>query len=262
VLLVPYASSPGADVFYSDTGGSGPALVLAHGFLMDSSMFRPQIDALGDQVRIVAWDARGHGQTTDSGRPFTYWDLALDALAVMDAAGVGHAFVGGMSQGGFSALRMALTAPARVDGLVLIGTTAAACAPGDAAGYRALFDAWFSEAPLAPVAEGLAGQLIGGTAADRAPWIAGWLASDRRRIAVASDCLIARDDVTERLGQITCPSLVIRGGQDQAFDRAAADALCAGLPAAHELIEVPGAGHAVTWTDPDPANAAIAAFVR
>lgn len=54
VPRVAYARSGDTDVFYTDTGGPGPALVLAHGFLMDSSMFAKQVSALAGQMRIVA----------------------------------------------------------------------------------------------------------------------------------------------------------------------------------------------------------------
>ena len=256
-----YARSGDTDVFYTDTGGPGPALVLTHGFLMDSSMFAKQVSALAGQMRIVAWDARGHGQTRDDGNLFTYWDLAADTFAVMDAAGLAHAYVGGMSQGGFSALRAALIDPVRVDGLVLIGTAAEACSPEDVAAYRELFEAWFGDEPLAPTVEELTVQLIGGTETDRAPWAAHWLASDRDRIFNAAACLVERDDVTARLGEIRCPALVIRGGHDQGIVRMASEALCAGLVNSGSLLEVSGAGHAVNWTHPEPVNNAISAFL-
>lgn len=120
-------------------------------------MFAKQVSALAGQMRIVAWDARGHGQTRDDGNLFTYWDLAADTFAVMDAAGLAHAYVGGMSQGGFSALRGALIDSVRVDGLVLIGTAASACSSEDVAAYRELFEAWFGDEPLAPHCRGTRG---------------------------------------------------------------------------------------------------------
>lgn len=92
-------------------------------------MFSPQVRDLAPDLRVVTWDARRHGQTTDTGTPFTYWDLARDALAVLDDLGVEKAIIGGMSQGGYTALRTALLAPERTTALILLDTEASACTP-------------------------------------------------------------------------------------------------------------------------------------
>ena len=52
---------------YEDTGGNLPAVVLAHGLLMDHEMFAPQVEALAAQNRIITWDARCHGETETTG---------------------------------------------------------------------------------------------------------------------------------------------------------------------------------------------------
>src|SRR4051812_23926608 len=108
---MPYAEVNGQRIRYEDTGGEGPAVILAHGFLMDREMFAPQLDALSPEFRAVAWDERGFGETEFDGKPFTYWDSAKDLLGLMDALGIDSAVVGGMSQGGFVSLRAALLAP-------------------------------------------------------------------------------------------------------------------------------------------------------
>ncbi len=110
------ASVNGVRVAYDDTGGDGPPILLSHGFLMDRTMFAPQVEALRPDYRVVTWDSRGHGDTVDDGQPFTYWDLADDCLGLMDHLGIDRAVVGGMSQGGFVSLRVALAAPDRVRG--------------------------------------------------------------------------------------------------------------------------------------------------
>src|SRR5262245_17100154 len=115
---MPYAEVNGQRIYYQDTGGDGQVIVLAHGFLMDRSMFAPQIEAFGDQYRLVTWDQRGFGQTEFDSLPFTYWDSADDCLALLDHLQVEQAVVGGMSQGGFIALRAALKAPERVRALI------------------------------------------------------------------------------------------------------------------------------------------------
>ncbi|MGO8959281.1 MAG: alpha/beta fold hydrolase [Streptosporangiaceae bacterium] len=63
----------GTSISYSDTGGDGPVVVLSHGYLMDSSMFGPQVEALAPAYRVITWDARGFGGTRAAGQ-FSYWD--------------------------------------------------------------------------------------------------------------------------------------------------------------------------------------------
>src|SRR5580704_5824578 len=117
------ASVNGITLSYSDSGGDGPAVVLSHGYLMDSAMFEPQVSALAPEYRVITWDERGFGETRATG-PFSYWDSAGDVLALLDHLGIEQAVLGGMSQGGFLSLRAALLAPDRVRALVLIDSQA------------------------------------------------------------------------------------------------------------------------------------------
>src|SRR5246127_231698 len=112
---MPVAAANGIEINYTDSGGTGPAVVFSHGFLMDHTMFDQQVAALTPEYRVIAWDERGHGGTRATG-PFTYWDSAADALALLDHLGIERAVLAGMSQGGFLSLRAALAAPDRVRG--------------------------------------------------------------------------------------------------------------------------------------------------
>jgi pimeloyl-ACP methyl ester carboxylesterase len=262
---MPYVST--ADtvrVFYTDTGGPGPVVVFGHGFFMDSSMFDSQVKYCAAQgFRTLCYDARGHGETeSDPDQRFTYWDSARDLLAVMDAAGVERATLAGMSQGGYTALRVALLAPGRVESLVLLDTEAGASDEDEKASYRELFTAWTDPAvPLDPLADNLAPRLIGGTAADRAPWREKWHASDRAAIRAAAECLVERDSVLDRLGEIRCPALVLRGEYDESSTAEKSAALAAGLPDAGPVVTIPGAGHAANWTHADQVNEALDRFL-
>lgn len=261
VVVVPYVTSAGAKVYYSDTGGSGPVVVLGHGFFLDREMFDAQAIALAPRFRVVAIDARGHGLTEDVGEPFSYWDLARDAWCVLDELGVDRAVVGGMSQGGFTALRMALLHPGRVDGLILLGTSANAYSAKQRIGYREVMDTWMGTASLAPIAKTMASTMIGGTADDRQPWLDKWLDTDRTRLRRAADCLINRESITEILGTITCPATLIRGISDQAFSHAEMATLAGALGGAAELHTVDGATHAANITHPSEVNTILLEFL-
>ncbi len=262
---MPYVSTDRARTFYTDSGEPGhPAVVLGHGFFMDLAMFAPQVEFLtAHGFRVLCWDARGHGRTvTSPDDAFSYWDSARDLLAVMDAAGVEHAILGGMSQGGYAVLRAALLAPERVDALLLLDTEATASTDQQRAEYHQLFDAWTDPAvPITMLADVLAPQLIGGTAEDQEPWRAKWAASDRPAIRPAAQCLIERESVQERLSEITCPALVIRGELDASSTAERSAELAVGLPGSGPVVTIPGAGHAANWTDPDPVNDAIGGFL-
>ena len=107
----------GAIIALDDTGGGGTAILFSHGYMMNRSMFAPQIAHFSDRWRCIAWDARAHGDTVWEG-PFDYWDSARDMLAMMDALGLAKVIHVGMSQGGLVGMRAALLAPERFHGLV------------------------------------------------------------------------------------------------------------------------------------------------
>ena len=256
-----YADVNGQRLFYEDTRGDGPPVVLAHGFLMDHEMFAPQVEALAPEFRVITWDERGFGDTEFDGKPFTYWDSARDCLGLLDHLGLEEAVVGGMSQGGYLSLRVALLAPERVRALVLIDTQAAAEHPARAALYQDMFDTWVSEGPSDALAEVVAGIIIDHPALN-GPWIAKWQARPPEILLEPTRCLLGRDDITNRLGEIRCPALVIHGTKDVAVEMESAQRLAAGLSGCRGVVPVEGAAHASNLTHPDQVNPPLLAFLR
>ena len=256
---MPHAEVNGQRLYVEDTGGDGPPVVLSHGFLMDHEMFAPQVDALRGRYRVVTWDERGCGATETDGEPFTYWDTARDVLGLLDHLGIERAVLGGMSQGGFLSLRAALLAPERVRALVLLSTQAGTEDPGNVAGYQQMHDTWVTVGPVDELAGVIAGLIID-EPGENARWIAKWQARPKELLTAPFDCLMNRDDVTDRLGEITCPALVVHGTADAAIPMAKAEALAAGLPGARGVVRVPGA-HAANLTHPGPVNEAILEFL-
>ena len=251
------ASINGTTVYYQDTGGSGTPVILSHGFLMDHSMFEPQVEALSTYHRVITWDERGFGATPAPG-PFSYWDSAADVLALLDHLNIDKAFIGGMSQGGFISLRVALTAPERVLGLILIDTQAGTEDADKVEGYGQLREAWMAYGPE-PVQEIIAGLILG--PGSWPEWFAKWAALDKDQFSLAFDCLMNRDDVTTRLGEISAPALIIHGTADAAIPVAKAETLKSGLAGPASLVTVDGAPHAANLTHPAPVNAAIKKFL-
>jgi 3-oxoadipate enol-lactonase len=256
---MPYAEINGQRIYFQDTGGDGVPLVLAHGFLMDRTMFDPQIEEFAGAFRVITWDQRGFGQTEFDSQPFTYWDSADDCLALLDHLDIDRAVLGGMSQGGFIVLRAALKAPERVTGLILLGSQAGTEDPANIAVYQGMIDDWVTNGPSDELAAVVADIIIAHPG-ENERWVAKWKARPKELIREPGRTLLERDDITDRLGEIGVPAVVIHGTEDTAIPMDRAEALAAGLPGASEVVKVPGA-HAANLTQPEPVNAAIGKFL-
>jgi pimeloyl-ACP methyl ester carboxylesterase len=241
-----------------DHGGTGPAVVLLHSFLMDGEMFAPQVAALGDAFRLVTIDERGHGKTPADG-PFTYWDVADDVLAVADELGIDRFAVVGTSQGGFIGLRLALLAPDRITALAVLGSSAAAEDPQVAEAYRGLGALWATQGPTDQLLDMVATICLG--AMDSSAWKIKLRALPADRVTMLLDTLTGRDGVVDRLGEISCPTLVLHGSADAAYPVARAEEIVAAVPKAEPLVLVEGGAHFLSLTDAAAVNPPLREFL-
>lgn len=247
----------GITIAYEDSGGKGPVVVFSHGFLMDHSMFDEQVKALKGDHRVITWDERGFGGTRAVG-DFSYWDSANDILALLDHLGIDRAVFGGMSQGGFLSLRVALTAPERVRGLILLDTQAGTEAPESIEPYNQLHAAWVEHGAVA-VQDVIAGLILG--PGEWSEWFAKWNAMEPSQFTAAFNCLMHRDDITGRLGEITAPALICHGTADAAIPMEKAEILRDGLGGPTTLVPIEGGPHAANMTHSGPVNEAIVRFL-
>jgi pimeloyl-ACP methyl ester carboxylesterase len=257
---MPFADVNGQHLAFDDSGGDGPAIIFSHGFLMGRTMFEPQVEALRGEFRCITWDERGFGDTPVDGA-YTFWDSADDALALLSSLGIDRAFFAGMSQGGFISLRVALRAPERVLGLGLIDTQAGTEAPEAAPLYEAMAAQWAAEGPTGDLAETVA-SLIMSPGYDHSGWVATWLARPKESITIPFRTLMDRDDITDRLGEITAPAIIFHGEVDASIPMDKAVELCEGLPNCEALVRIPGAGHASNLSHPDAVNGPLLDFLR
>ena len=258
---MPYADVNGQRIYFEDSGGAGAPVILAHGFLMDHEMFAPQVAALAPEFRVITWDERAFGLTEWDGKPFTYWDSAADCLGLLGHLGIERAVVGGMSQGGFLSLRAALAAPAVVRALVLLDTAADVDSPEAAAGNRGMLDAWAAAGPVDELAQAVAALIINDPA-ENERWIAKWRARPKELIVEAGRCLEGRDDISPRLGEITCPAIVIHGTADTALTMDRADKMAEKLKGCDGVVPIAGAAHAANLTHAELVNPPLLAFLR
>jgi hypothetical protein len=247
----------GTTIAFEDTGGKKPVVILSHGFLMDHSMFDAQVAALRDTHRVITWDERGFGGTKATG-DFSYWDSANDVLGLMDHLGINSAVLGGMSQGGFLSLRVALTAPERVEALILLDTQSGVEAPETVEPYNQLHAAWVEHGAVA-VQDIIAGIILG--PGDWSEWFAKWGAMEPDQFTAAFNCLMHRDDITDRLGEITCPALIVHGTADVAIPMEKAEVLRDRIAGPTTLVPVEGGPHAANMTHATETNRAIVQFL-
>jgi 3-oxoadipate enol-lactonase len=257
---MPYAPVRGQEIYFEDSGGPGLPLLLAHGFLMDHSMFDPQVRALAPGVRVIAWDARGFGQTRWDKKPFTYWDLAEDAMALLDHLGIDRAVLGGMSQGGFLSMRAALRYPDRVRALVLISSQAGIDDAETLARYGGMLEGWVAMGAVDPLVEAVAGIILGGKE-NWEPWVTRMRALPKEGVREPGACLIGREDITARLGEIRCPAIVFHGTADAAIPVARGELLARSLPGCKGFVCIEGAAHASNVSHPDAVSGPLVEFM-
>jgi pimeloyl-ACP methyl ester carboxylesterase len=227
---------------------------------MDHEMFVPQVDALSDEFRCVTWDERGFGETRASA-PFTYWDSADDALALLTHLAIDAAFFVGMSQGGFISLRAALRAPQRVLGLGLIDTQGGL----EDAEARPLFEAmnteWTTNGPSEALMDAVAATIMS-PGYDYSPWTAKWGARPKEEGLLPFRTLMDRDDIWDRVPEITAPAIIFHGEEDVAITMDKAERLASLLSNCEELVRIPEAGHASNLSHPDAVNGPLRRFLR
>jgi pimeloyl-ACP methyl ester carboxylesterase len=102
--------------------GSGPPVLLLHGWPQDAACWRYVIPRLADGHRLIAPDLRGFGQSGAPGRGYDGLTFGADAIALLDALEIERAHVIGHDWGGFASFAAAIAAPERVASMVILNT--------------------------------------------------------------------------------------------------------------------------------------------
>lgn len=228
---MPKLDRDGVSIHY-EVHGSGPAILLTHGYSASTAMWRPNIHALGRDHTLILWDIRGHGQSDAPADPARYSrDLCMaDMTALLDHCGVARATIGGLSLGGYLSLAFNVFQDKRVNGLLIFDT---------GPGYRNQ-DAREDWNRMA-VRTG-----------DQQPTDGLRLAA--RGILTQQDAL-----VLDSLGQIRVPALVLAGANDKPFLKAT-DYMAAKIPGAAKVI-IDDAGHTANIDQPAAFNDAVCGFL-
>jgi pimeloyl-ACP methyl ester carboxylesterase len=250
---MPKINRDGVQIYY-EVHGSGPPLLLTHGYSSTSAMWKDQIEALSKHHKLVLWDMRGHGQSDYPDDPTAYSEALTiaDMAALLDEVGAKRAIIGGLSLGGYMSLAFYRAHPQRVCALLIIDT-----GPGfkkdearDAWNKRAFeTGARFEREGLAVLKSGSRER---STVSHR----------DALGLARAARGMLTQRDarVIELLPNIKVPSMVVVGADDAPF-LAASDYMAAKIPGAKKMV-IPGAGHAVNIDQPQAFIDAVLPFLN
>jgi 3-oxoadipate enol-lactonase len=266
-------SLPGLDVSLAEAGAGGRPLLLVHGFCGAKEDFTEWLDRLAAEGwHAVAYDQRGHGQ---SGHPegeasFSLPIMAGDALAVADRLGWQRLVLLGHSMGGMVGQLVALAAPERLAGLVLMDTDHGPLRGFDLAlieiarqivrsgGMAALVEA---QRALEPGALDSPAHL---RMCEERP---GYREFCEHKTTVASPEMwhamigemLGQPDRLDALAGVTVPALIVVGEQDQAFV-GPSEAMAATMTDAR-LAVIPGGGHSPQFEAAGPWWDAVAKFL-
>jgi pimeloyl-ACP methyl ester carboxylesterase len=250
---MPKIDRDGVSIYY-EVHGSGPPLLLTHGYSSTSAMWQGQIDALSRDHRLVLWDMRGHGQSDYPDDPGAYSEALTvgDMAAILDAVGAERAIVGGLSLGGYMSLAFYRAHPERVRALLIIDTGPGfkKDEPRDAWNKRAHETAERFER------EGL--DVLKSASRERSTVTH----RNAKGLALAARGMLTQRDarVIELLPEIKMPSLVVVGADDAPF-LAASDYMAAKIPGARKVV-IPSAGHAVNIDQPQAFVDAVVPFLK
>lgn len=252
-----FVAHEGEDIYFEAVGEGGPPLVLCHGAGGNHAVWYQQVSAFAAGRRVITWDHRGYGRSTDrAGR--TGPEVATgDLLAVLDHLGVDRADLVGQSMGGWTAAGAALGRPGLVRSLVLADTLGGFSSPE-------------IDAALAARTRPPGGDRIGDHPAlhpgfsrshpDRAHLYQSLGRMGTAEPDVVLGRLVAFTRPASDAARLAMPVLLVVGDEDPLFPPAAVRALAGLLPDAR-VVELPGCGHSPYFEDPATWNAVVARFL-
>lgn len=259
-----FATVRGLEIAYVDTG-TGPVVLLLHGFPFDKSMWSAQIEVLNAAgFRSLAPDMRGLGETKSTAEVSTMDDMARDAAALLDHLKIDQAIVCGLSMGGYVAFEFVHLFPSRVRGLVLAGSRAPADNDQEKAGREQQVQTML-RAGMVPISIATLPKLLAQKTVAEKPDVVKRVRkmitqSDPRGAAAAQVGMGSRRDYKEDLSQIKVPTLIIVGREDPIRPVSDAEFMHERIPNSRlEIIE--DAAHMTNMEQPEVFNRTVISFL-
>jgi 3-oxoadipate enol-lactonase len=259
-------ATDGTRIHYEVTGKSGATPVLMiQGLGASKNAWNLQRIAMATRFRIISFDNRGAGRSDKPTEPFTLEQMADDALAVLDAAGIETAHVVGASMGGVISQIVAVKYPHRVRSLTLVCT---ACR--NHPWRQELLQTWAKTAAdkgMIEVGKEAAQWVMSPRSFRRLvpafTWM-GPLAALRPRHSFVSQIdaiLNTREDLVDQLSTISAPTMVIVGNQDILTPRGDSEEIAERIPNA-ELVVISGAAHGLMMEHSSTFNRILIEFLQ
>jgi len=260
---MPTINTNGINIAYESVG-DGPPLLFITGLGYGGWFWHKQVPELSRHYRVITFDNRGSGGTDKPDGPYSTAMLAQDAAGLLDALGISGAYVVGHSLGGFIAEELALARPELVSRLVLASTTFGGlnAVPVTQEALAVMMDR--SGDPVDLVRRGVAIAAAPGFP-EVHPAVVDELVGYRLTGPVpaaqyqAQMMAGATHNAEERVGGITCPTLVLFGEHDKVVPPANAALLTAKITGSQSVI-LPNTGHIFPLEDPAATNAALHDF--
>jgi pimeloyl-ACP methyl ester carboxylesterase len=258
-----FVESDGEQIYY-ESFGKGDVVVLSHGLGGNHAIWYQQVPVLAQSYRVVTWDQRGFGRSTNAQNQSSPKAAARDLAALLDHLAVEKAHLVGQSMGGWAVMGFALAHPERVESLVLADTIGGIYTPA----IEASFDAYIREAGQSPPPNELPitqhpaiGEQLG--AADPAKAFLYSQIGSTTAPAPANMGLLLRTTAYDRaaLERLTIPTLFIVGEHDPIFPPATIREAAGVLPNA-AVVELPNAGHSPYFETPAAWNDAVLEFLK
>lgn len=194
-------------------------VIFIHGFPFNKNTWKPQLEDLPDGVSGIAYDVRGHGNTTTGHGYFNLDVFAKDLLAFIDWLNVGSVVVCGVSMGGYIALRAHELQPDKFRGLIFCDTHSFDDSNEGRIKRFATIDSVLKNGKRA-FSIGFAQKVLSDRARTNKTEVVDLVKSSIRRNNERNICatllaLASRTDTTHTLRHIQVPVLLLRGSEDQ-----------------------------------------------
>ena len=253
--------SNGIDINY-EIEGDGPWLTLSHSLCCDLHMWDEQMPALTKQFKVLRFDTRGHGASSAPAGAYTLEQMADDVRGLFDALGIKQTHWCGLSMGGMIGQTFALRHPGYFKTMILADTTS--YYPPETQGPWADRIKLAQEKGMAPFGEMMVSRwFTEGYVKSGAPALTRIAASVRATKAdgfIGCCHAIPKINLTAKLKDIKCPTLVIVGEQDPGTPVAMARDIHAAMPGS-ELVILPDAAHLSNIEQTAAFNDALTDFI-